>query len=71
MEDVPEDTSEWNPEIAPHATVTKSVGNIYVFAPASLVNTKPLNAFNFISGCPVNTPTTPPMIIPRNMNVVI
>ena len=34
MEDVPEDTSEWNPEIAPHATVTKSVGNIYVFAPA-------------------------------------
>ena len=66
LEDVPEDTRLWKPETAPQAIVTNKVGNKLL--PPTL---NPLNAFNCMEGCATMTPTTAPMIIPSNMNVVM
>ena len=37
---VPEDTSEWKPETAPQAIVTKRIGNIYCPSTLKLVKLK-------------------------------
>ena len=55
---VPEDTSEWKPETAPQAIVTKRIGNIY--CPSTL---KLVNALRLQDGLAANTPITAPTII--------
>ena len=50
---VSEETSEWKPETAPHATVTKRIGNI---EPALVVNA--VNAGSSMAGFDTKMPTT-------------
>ena len=58
LDAVPEDTSEWKPETAPHAIVTNRIGNIY--CPSTL---KLVNALRLHEGFATNTPMTAPTII--------
>ena len=55
---VPDETSEWKPETAPHAIVTNKIGNKY--CPSTL---KPLNAARLHDGLATNTPIIAPTII--------
>lgn len=58
FEAVPDETSEWKPETAPHARVTNNIGNKY--CPLTL---KLVKAGRFIGGFATNTPTTAATII--------
>ena len=58
LEAVSEDTSEWKPETAPHATVTKRIGKR---EPADVMN--PENAGRSIGGLDAKIPTTAAAII--------
>ena len=60
---VPDD---W-PETAPHATVTKRIGNIV----PSFALLNPVYTGRFIEGCATTRPTAAPTIMQINMNVVI
>ena len=55
---VPEDTSEWKPETAPQAIVTKRIGNMY--CPSTL---KLVKALRLQDGLAANTPITAPTIM--------
>ena len=59
LDEVPEETSEWKPEIAPHATVTNSSGNRGL----PLEGMKLVKAGMLIVGLETNRPTTPPISI--------
>ena len=61
---VPEATSEWNPEIAPHAIVTKRNGNTF----PGMIGPPPwmycVKAGKLIFGCAIITPTIRTAIVP-------
>ena len=46
LDEVPDETSEWNPDTAPQATVTNKIGNIV----PSCSFLKPVNTGKFIVG---------------------
>ena len=56
---VPDATSAWKPEHAPHATVTKRNGNRRSVAPLLPTAEKPANASVVSAGCATNTPRNP------------
>ena len=60
LEVVPDATSAWKPEQAPHATVTKRSGKRYIVAPPFAAFTvKPENASMLIVGHTMNTAVRP------------
>ena len=67
LEDVPDDTRLWNPDTAPHATVTNRIGK----SVPRLSFWNPVNAGRFMDGCAKISPSTAPAIIPTNIKVDI
>ena len=64
FEDVPEETSEWKPETAPQAIVTKRIGKR-----SSPFTSKPTKAGSLISGFSKKTPTAANAIMPMRRNI--
>ncbi len=61
---VPDETSAWKPEIAPHAIVTKTNGKIFpgMIGPPPWINSVTIGIFN--SGMTTKTPITRAAIVP-------
>ena len=64
LEDVPEDTRLWKPDMAPQAIVTKRIGKR-----SSPFTSQPTKAGMLMVGFVTNTPTTPAMIMPKSRNI--